>query len=214
MTSAATRAYAPFEPAWSRFHEFAAPLASSSGAGAAASVGESAQNSHPYNRQYSHVYSARLKLLRRRCIQNAQQSLKDDGVDAADVVERIIEVKEGALSILVGTIVKEMDPKRRPPVKSTDKENTKKASSNKLVKPIQTSNSPPNYNPNPEKNKYSAPPIVSNHTSWQSIHSYAYYSLSDPHRTISNYSVSLIGLMPIMSNMFVMCQVRKTYCWQ
>ncbi|KAK1741935.1 DNA polymerase delta subunit 2 [Skeletonema marinoi] len=119
MTSATTRAYAPFEPAWSRFHEFAAPLASSSGAGAAASVGESAQNSHPYNRQYSHVYSARLKLLRRRCIQNAQQSLKDDGVDAADVVERIIEVKEGALSILVGTIVKEMDPKRRPPVKST-----------------------------------------------------------------------------------------------
>eukprot|EP00985_Skeletonema_marinoi_P007177 scaffold3135_cov181-Skeletonema_marinoi.AAC.2 len=119
MTSATTRAYAPFEPAWSRFHEFAAPLASSSGAGAAASSGESAQNSHPYNRQYSHVYSARLKLLRRRCIQNAQQSLKDDGVDAADVVERIIEVKEGALSILVGTIVKEMDPKRRPPVKST-----------------------------------------------------------------------------------------------
>ena len=119
MTSATTRAYAPFEPAWSRFHEFAAPLASSSGAGAAASSGESAQNSHPYNRQYSHVYSARLKLLRRRCIQNAQQSLKDDGVDAADVVERIIEVKEGALSILVGTIVKEMDPKRRPQVKST-----------------------------------------------------------------------------------------------
>lgn len=40
-------------------------------------------------------------------------------MDDADVVERIIEVKEGALSILVGTIVKEMDPKRRPPVKST-----------------------------------------------------------------------------------------------
>lgn len=119
MTSATTRAYAPFEPAWSRFHEFAAPLASSSGAGAAAG-GESAQNSHPYNRQYSHVYSARLQLLRRRCIQNAQQALKDDGVNVdADVVERIIEVKEGALSILVGTIVKEMDPKRRPPVKST-----------------------------------------------------------------------------------------------
>lgn len=119
MTSAATRAYAPFEPAWSRFHEFAAPLASSSGAGAAAAAGgESAQNSHPYNRQYSHVYSARLKLLRRRCVQNAQQSLKDDGLEA-DVVEHIIEVKEGALSILVGTIVKEMDPRRRPPVKST-----------------------------------------------------------------------------------------------
>ena len=119
MTSATTRAYAPFEPTWSRFHEFAAPLASSSGAGAAG--GESSQTSHPYNRQYSHLYSARLKLLRRRCIQNAQQALKDDdNVDAdADVVERIIEVKEGALSILVGTIVKEMDPKRRPPVKST-----------------------------------------------------------------------------------------------
>ncbi|KAL7428013.1 hypothetical protein ACHAXM_001092 [Skeletonema potamos] len=118
MTSAiATRAYAPFEPQWSRFHEFAAPLASSSGAGAAAG-GESAQSSHPYNRQYSHVYSARLKLLRRRCVHNAQQSLKDDGLEA-DVVEHIIEVKEGALSILVGTIVKEMDPKRRPAVKST-----------------------------------------------------------------------------------------------
>ena len=119
MTSAATRAYAPFEPAWSRFHEFAAPLASSSGAGAAAG-GETARTSHPYTRQYSHVYSARLTLLRQRCVQNAQQSLKDDGLnDGADVVERIIEVKEGELSILVGTIVKEMDPKRRPPVKST-----------------------------------------------------------------------------------------------
>jgi DNA polymerase delta subunit 2 len=117
MTSAATRAYAPLEPAWSRFHEFAAPIASSSGAGAAA--GDSTQN-HPYNRQYSHVYSARLKLLRQRCVQNAQQSLHDNGLDVnADVVEHIIEVKEGTLSILVGTIVKEMDPKRRPPVKSS-----------------------------------------------------------------------------------------------
>lgn len=112
-----TRAYVPSEPTWSRFHEFAAPLSSSSGAGAAAGGGESSQ---PYNRQYSHVYSARLKLLRRRCIQNAQKALKDEGVDTdADVVERIIEVKEGALSILVGTIVKEMDPQRRPTVKST-----------------------------------------------------------------------------------------------
>ena len=119
MTSVTTRAYAPFEPSWSRFHEFAAPLSSSSGAGVSTS-GASFQNSHPYNRQYSHVYSARLELLRRRCVKNAQQSLKDSGLDTkADVVDRIIEVKEGAMSILVGTIVKEMDPKRRPPVKST-----------------------------------------------------------------------------------------------
>lgn len=118
MTSANTRAYAPLEPSWSRFHVFAAPIASSSGAGAAA--GDSAQNSHPYNRQYSHVYSARLQLLRKRCIQNAQQALKDNGLELnADVVDRIIEVKEGTLSILVGTVVKEMDPKRRPQVKGS-----------------------------------------------------------------------------------------------
>ena len=47
--------------------------------------------------------------------------LKEDGVDVAkdvEVVDRIIGVKEDKLSILIGTIVKEMDPKRRPDVAS------------------------------------------------------------------------------------------------
>jgi DNA polymerase delta subunit 2 len=35
-----------------------------------------------------------------------------------EVVDKIIEVKEGTLSILVGTVVKEVDPKRRPVVSS------------------------------------------------------------------------------------------------
>ena len=45
--------------------------------------------------------------------------LKEDGVDVTrdvEVVERIIGVKEDKLSILIGTIVKEMDPKRRPDI--------------------------------------------------------------------------------------------------
>ena len=46
------------------------------------------------------------------------EKLKEGGVDEKDVevVDRIIGVKEGKLTILVGTIVKEMDPKRRPNV--------------------------------------------------------------------------------------------------
>jgi len=108
-----TRAYAPHSPSWQRFHEYAAPLASSSGAGVASSSG----NNHPYSRQYSHVYSARLTALRGRCLANARESLLSAEEKDANVAERIIEVKEGAWSILVGTIVKETDPKRRPVVR-------------------------------------------------------------------------------------------------
>jgi DNA polymerase delta subunit 2 len=83
----------------------------------------SASQLNPYSRQYSHVYSARLAALRQRCLAHAKQSARDEGivtVDDADecAVDRIIEVKEGVWSILVGTIVKEMDPKRRPPIQS------------------------------------------------------------------------------------------------
>ncbi|KAL7540305.1 hypothetical protein ACHAXR_010020 [Thalassiosira sp. AJA248-18] len=125
-----TRAYAPHTPSWQRFHEFAAPLASSSGAGSAA-AGASSSINHPYARQYSHVYSARLAALRERCVANAQQSLKNDGIvvgkgggegeeeGAAHVAEKIIEVKEGVWSILVGTIVKEVDDAKRRPVVET-----------------------------------------------------------------------------------------------
>jgi DNA polymerase delta subunit 2 len=83
----------------------------------------SASQLNPYARQYSHVYSARLALLRERCLANAKQSARDEGIISGEnedecSAERIIEVKEGVWSILVGTIVKEMDPKRRPPVQS------------------------------------------------------------------------------------------------
>ena len=114
-----TRAHAPYTPSWQRFHEFAAPLASSSGAGSAAA---SSSGQHPYARQYSHVYSARLAALRERCLDNAKASLKDDmGINEEDVsvADRIIEVKEGVWSILVGTIVKEVDSKRRPAVNTS-----------------------------------------------------------------------------------------------
>ncbi|KAL7482739.1 hypothetical protein ACHAW6_008392 [Cyclotella cf. meneghiniana] len=115
-----TRAYTTITPSWQRFHEFAAPLQSNSGAGSAA-ASSSSQQHHPYARQYSHVYSARLAGLRSRCLENARWKLRENGVDEKDVVvvDRIIQVEEGKLSILVGTIVKEMDPKRRPVVAST-----------------------------------------------------------------------------------------------
>lgn len=113
-----TRAYAPHRPSWQRFHPHAAPLVSSSGAGSAASASASGQQ-HPYARQYSHVYSARLAALRQRCVDNARKSLEEDGIEeegGANVAKRIIEVKEGVWSILVGTIVKETNPRRRPVV--------------------------------------------------------------------------------------------------
>lgn len=119
MAESTTRAYSSFTPSWQRFHEFAAPIASSSGAGSAAASSSSNQH-HPYTRQYSHVYSARLAGLRERCLKNAREKLAGGELDGkVEVVDRIIEVKEGAWSILVGTIVKETDPKRRPPVTST-----------------------------------------------------------------------------------------------
>ncbi len=57
-------------------------------------------------------------------MRNAQRTLEGSSSSSkiagfAEVVERIIEVKEGIWSILVGTIVKEMDPKRRPRVNSS-----------------------------------------------------------------------------------------------
>ncbi|KAL9188776.1 hypothetical protein ACHAXT_007154 [Thalassiosira profunda] len=114
------RAYAPHQPTWQRFHEFAAPLASSSGAGAAAA---SSVGHHPYAKQYSHVYAARLAMLRDRCLANAKQCIEEEGLckdgEAPEIADKIIEVSEGKWSILVGTIVKEVDPKRRPPVETT-----------------------------------------------------------------------------------------------
>lgn len=120
MTAITTRAYAPHTPTWQRFHEYAAPLASSSGAGSAVAA---STGSNPYTRQYSHVYSARLAALRDRCIANAKAALQTEGVindddEELNVADKIIEVKEGVWSIIVGTIVKEVDPKRRPDVEA------------------------------------------------------------------------------------------------
>ena len=116
MTTQPSRAYASHKPSWQRFNEYAAPLASSSGAGSAA---VSSTSTNPYTRQYSHVYSARLTALRNRCITNAKAALSAEGIDEEPVVaDKIIEVKEGVWSIIVGTIVKEVDPKRRPAVET------------------------------------------------------------------------------------------------
>lgn len=86
-------------------------------------MASAASQLNPYARQYSHVYSARLAALRERCLANAKQSARDEGIISGEdddecAAERIIEVKEGVWSILVGTIVKETDPTRRPPVQS------------------------------------------------------------------------------------------------
>ena len=116
MTSQPSRAYASHKPSWQRFNEYAAPLASSSGAGSAT---VSSTSTNPYTRQYSHVYSARLTALRNRCITNAKAALSAEGINEEPVVaDKIIEVKEGVWSIIVGTIVKEVDPKRRPAVET------------------------------------------------------------------------------------------------
>mmetsp|Transcript_18437 Transcript_18437/g.36618 ORF Transcript_18437/g.36618 Transcript_18437/m.36618 type:complete len:581 (+) Transcript_18437:105-1847(+) len=123
VRSPPTRAHIPFLPSWQRFHEFAAPKESSNSGGDAATTPAASQH-HPYARQYSHIYAARLAALRDRCVSNAQRTLdvsssSSENVGSAEVVEQIIEVKEGVWSVLVGTIVKEMDPKRRPLVNSS-----------------------------------------------------------------------------------------------
>ena len=106
-TMGGQRRYAPHKPSWQRFHGHAAPKASNSGCSGASEV-------NAYSRQYSHVYRARLEALRKRCVDNAKAALREEGV-AEDVVvsDQIIEVSEGTLSIIVGTVVKEMDPKTR-----------------------------------------------------------------------------------------------------
>ena len=101
------RRYAQHKPSWQRFHGHAAPKESNSGCSGASEV-------NAYSRQYSHAYRARLDALRQRCVDNAKAALREEGVaDDVAVSEQIIEVTEGALSIIVGTVVKEMDPKTR-----------------------------------------------------------------------------------------------------
>ena len=109
MTTQPSRAYASHKPSWQRFNEHAAPLSAAS----------SSKGTNPYTRQYSHVYSARLTALRNRCITSAKAALTTEGINEEPVVaDKIIEVKEGVWSIIVGTIVKEVDPKRRPAVET------------------------------------------------------------------------------------------------
>lgn len=90
----ATRPAATHQPAWQRFQSsLIAPTA------AIGSL-KDAQD-HLYQRQYSHVYHQRLAMLGPRC----WKAMKD--VNAVTKVKRVLEIKEGLESVLVGTFVRE-----------------------------------------------------------------------------------------------------------
>jgi DNA polymerase delta subunit 2 len=95
------RAYSEHKPKWQRFQT---SLMVQSGE-SAASQGLQKTLVHPYQRQYAHVYHQRLTALKPRCWMS---------VDAADLdndnvvrVERVLDLTEGILSVVVGTVVKE-----------------------------------------------------------------------------------------------------------
>lgn len=81
MVAAVTRLYEDAVPQWQRFQ----------------STPES-----PYSRQYSHVYSERLTLLR-------PIVWKRIGEDAGNKIERILDLEEDELSTVVGTLVFRVD---------------------------------------------------------------------------------------------------------
>lgn len=96
------RAYTSYTPKWQRFD-----LTSDSKLNpktSSTAIATSHQN-HAYARQYSHVYSRRLEILRARCIESASGNSESKG-EKAEVVPRIIELKEGVVSIVVGTLIK------------------------------------------------------------------------------------------------------------
>lgn len=92
-TSAAPRAFSKHQPNWQRFQSNLGLPSSQIG-------GDKNAAPNVYQRQYSHVYHQRLAALGPRCWENM---LPSDLVQ----VKRILELKEGEPSLVVGTLVRE-----------------------------------------------------------------------------------------------------------
>ena len=99
-TPVATRAFSKHQPNWQRFQSDL--LLPSSQVG-----GDKNAAPNVYQRQYSHVYHQRLAVLGPRCWENM---LPCDLTQ----VQRILELKEGEPSLVVGTLVRETTNSKEP----------------------------------------------------------------------------------------------------
>ena len=92
-STSCTRAYASHQPTWQRFilrNDRPSSLDASH-----------KTTTHAYNRQYSHMCTRRLAELGPKCVQANSSS-------QGELIDRIIDVKEGVVSTIVGTFLKEM----------------------------------------------------------------------------------------------------------
>jgi DNA polymerase delta subunit 2 len=71
----------------------------------AKAVGD-AEGSHPYMQQYSHVYHQRLQMLKPRCWESFDRD-SECGAEDVKKVERVLDLTEGSISAVVGTVVRE-----------------------------------------------------------------------------------------------------------
>jgi DNA polymerase delta subunit 2 len=93
-----TRAYSSHVPKWQRFQtNIIKPSQKVAKA--------EADGAHPYMKQYAHVYYQRLCMLRPRCWKSVEEDADKSG--EALRVDRILELMEGKLSVVVGTLVRE-----------------------------------------------------------------------------------------------------------
>ena len=106
-TPKTTRSYTTFTPKWHRFNLHS--KSNSNSTIISSSHTSSKTKNHAYTHQYNHMYTHRLDALRTRCLERAKTendpSLEDG--KASQITPRIIELKEGVLSTVVGTIVKD-----------------------------------------------------------------------------------------------------------
>jgi DNA polymerase delta subunit 2 len=104
------RAFCTHTPKWQRFQ----PTLIIPSEKAANLVSKEATEVHVYQRQYSHVYDHRLKMLKPRCWK-ALEAASSASTTRITRVNRILELREEVHSMVVGTIVKEAaDPKEEP----------------------------------------------------------------------------------------------------
>ena len=115
--TAVTRSYCAHTPQWQRFQtQLMAPSHQVAAASKQKQPNRAAEV-HPYQRQYAHVYHQRYQQLAPLCWKAAQKFMTTaHGEETTDTppppqrVNRILELSEGQLSIVVGTLVKEAVP--------------------------------------------------------------------------------------------------------
>lgn len=106
MKSTKQRAFAKHTPKWQRFQTTLMLPSDKSASQMGASGSSNKPTLHPYQRQYAHVYHQRLAQLKTRCWQAIEAKVPGNDGDIVKV-ERILDLHEEVLSIVVATVVKE-----------------------------------------------------------------------------------------------------------